>query len=275
MDDVRQAFFESDEEYAQRLDRLAKERTIERAAGRKPYQRFFESDEDYAQRLTREAHESQIRLMSGDAPSQGLFESLKGYEQRIAVEARQSDLNGAINAWKAQYSDPEKRRKLIENANPFFLALLKNADDVDERIRKISCFISYSSKDESFARKLVGDLEAADVTCWFAPHNMAIGAKIRPGIDEAITKQDKILLVLSKNSISSYWVEKEVETAFEREISTGTTLLVPIMLDSTVMVTQAAWAADIRRQRNIGDFSDWLQPECYRIALARLLQSLR
>jgi hypothetical protein len=49
----------------------------------------------------------------------------------------------------------------------------------------------------------------------------------------------------------------EVETVFEKERTTGEQLLFPIRIDAEVMQTRQAWAADIRRQRNIGDFSSW------------------
>jgi hypothetical protein len=78
-----------------------------------------------------------------------------------------------------------------------------------------SCFISYSSKDEAFARRLHSDLQENKVRCWFAPEDMKIGDKIRVRIDESIRIHDKLLLVLSEHSVASQWVEKEVETAFE------------------------------------------------------------
>ena len=63
---------------------------------------------------------------------------------------------------------------------------------------------------------------------------------------------DKLLLVLTENSMKSPWVEKEVETAFEKERKQGRTVLFPIRLDDAVMGAEEAWAADIRRTRHIG-----------------------
>lgn len=80
-----------------------------------------------------------------------------------------------------------------------------------------SCFISYSSKDETLARRLHADLQANGVRCWFAPEDMKIGDKIRARIDEAIHLQEKLLLLLSKHSLESNWVEDEVEAALEKE----------------------------------------------------------
>jgi hypothetical protein len=147
---------------------------------------------------------------------------------------------------------------------------------VQNPIEFYSCFISYSSKDDEFAKRLYADLQREHVRCWFAPEDLKIGDKLRPRIDGAIRVYDKLLLILSENSIHSPWVEKEVETAFEKEHkSTGKTVLFPIRLDDAVMKTDQAWAADIRRTRHIGDFSNWKSHDQYKTALDRLLRDLK
>src|SRR5205823_3127407 len=60
-----------------------------------------------------------------------------------------------------------------------------------EPIQFYSCFISYSHKDEEFAERLVNGLQGKGVRCWYAPHNLPIGAKIRPAIDSSIQEFDK------------------------------------------------------------------------------------
>jgi CheY-like chemotaxis protein len=80
-----------------------------------------------------------------------------------------------------------------------------------------SVFISYSSKDDKFAKKLHGDLQARGILTWFAPENVKTGDPFRLKIDEAIRLYDKLLVILSDASIRSTWVEAEVEAAFERE----------------------------------------------------------
>ncbi len=57
-----------------------------------------------------------------------------------------------------------------------------------------SLFISFSSKDETLARRLHADLQANGVRCWFALEDLKIGNKFRQRIDEAIHLQDKLLL---------------------------------------------------------------------------------
>jgi hypothetical protein len=112
------------------------------------------------------------------------------------------------------------------------------------------------------------------VRCWYAPEDLRIGDKFRTRIDESIRVHDKLLLVLSERAIRSQWVEKEVESAFERERRENRTVLFPIRLDDSVMTTDEAWAADIRRTRHIGDFTQWEQHSEYTKAFKRLLRDL-
>ena len=65
-----------------------------------------------------------------------------------------------------------------------------------------------------------------------------------------------------------------VETAFEKEEKENRLVLFPIRLDDTVMQIDVGWAADIRRQRHIGDFTQWKTHDAYQQAFVRLLRDL-
>jgi hypothetical protein len=142
-------------------------------------------------------------------------------------------------------------------------------------IQFYSCFISYSSKDQAFAERLYADLQGKGVRCWFAPEDLKIGDRLRPRIDESIRLHDKLLLVLSETSVTSQWVEQEVETALARERESGNTVLFPIRLDNNVMEIQGGWPALIRNTRNIGDFTHWKEHDSYQKAFDRLLRDLK
>lgn len=138
-----------------------------------------------------------------------------------------------------------------------------------------SCVLSYATENQAFAEKLHTDLQSEGVSCWFAPHDLKTGDKMRTQIYDAIQKNDKLLLILSKHAVKSDWVEREVELAFERERQPPETLvLFPIRLDDAVMQTNTAWAGDIRRIRVIGDFRQWQDDAAYQRALQRLLRDL-
>ena len=145
---------------------------------------------------------------------------------------------------------------------------------LNQPIQMYSCFISYSSKDQDFADRLHADLQTKGVRCWFAPHDLPIGAKTWDAIDEEIKLRDKLLLILSENSIVSDWVEDEVNKAFAEERDRKQDVLFPVPIDDTVMATSEPWARKLRDQRNIGDFRKWRDHDAYQASLNRLLRGL-
>ena len=144
-----------------------------------------------------------------------------------------------------------------------------------EAIQYYSCFISYSSKDDTFAKRLHADLQNSGVRCWFAPHDLPIGAKTWDAIDAAIKVRDKVLLILSKSAIDSDWVENEVSKAFAEERRRKQVVLFPVRIDETVMKTGEPWAVMLRDQRNIGDFRKWKDHDAYQQAFDRVLRDLK
>lgn len=138
-----------------------------------------------------------------------------------------------------------------------------------------SCFISHSSKDHDFAKLLHAGLQQEGVRCWFAPEDLKTGDEFRQCIDEAIRIYDKLLVVLSENSIQSSWVKDEVEAALEKERRQNKLVLFPVRLDDAVMKTNLAWAASLRRTRHIGDFTKWKEHDNYQTAFQRLLRDLQ
>jgi uncharacterized protein YjbI with pentapeptide repeats len=156
-----------------------------------------------------------------------------------------------------------------------FIIQMKSLITAMSPIEFYSCFISYSSKDQDFAERLYADLQGKGVRCWFAAEDLKIGDKLRYSFDKAIQMQDKLMVLLSEHSVQSPWVEKEVETAFEKERLQKRTVLFPIRLDDAVMETDQAWAADIRRTRHIGDFRNWKDHDSYKKSFERLLRGLK
>lgn len=142
-------------------------------------------------------------------------------------------------------------------------------------IQFYSCFISYSTIDQDFADRLYADLQIKGIRCWFAREDLKIGDRFRQRIDEAIRLHDKLLVILSANSVRSDWVREEVESCLERERREKQNLLFPVRLDDTIMDAREAWAASIRRQRHIGDFRAWKDHDSYWKGFERLLRDLR
>ena len=163
--------------------------------------------------------------------------------------------------------------------------LIKNADIPEEYARHIlsllieseyySCFISYSSSDSDFVERLSGDLERIGVTIWRDVKDLKIGDPIREMIQRGILLHERMLVVLSTDSINSNWVEDEIETCFEKERKGGGRFVLPITVDDTIFETDRAWAASLRRKIKIGDFRNFGEAYKYEEALSRLASSLK
>jgi hypothetical protein len=145
----------------------------------------------------------------------------------------------------------------------------------DQPIQFYSCFISYNTKDQKFAQKLHDNLQNNGVRCWFAPEDLKIGDEFRRTIGQEIRVRDKLLIVLSKNSIGSEWVGDEVEKALAEEKEQRTLKLFPIRLDGAVLKAKDDWAEKIRLRRHIGDFSAWKDDAQYKKSFERLLRDLK
>lgn len=150
-------------------------------------------------------------------------------------------------------------------------------------IQFYSCFISYSTKDQEFADRLYADLQNKGVRCWFAPHDMQGGKKLHEQIDEAIRRYERLLLILSPNSMSSKWVKTEIRNARKREVAEKKRVLFPVRLASYEALRK--WklfdgdegedlATEIR-EYYIPDFSEWKNHDLYVREFEKLLRDLR
>lgn len=146
-----------------------------------------------------------------------------------------------------------------------------------------SCFISYSSKDRPFAERLHADLQNKGVRCWFAPHHGQAGQKLHEQIDQAIRLNEKLLLILSTDSMKSEWVKTEIKKAAKRQAQEKKDVLFPVSLVPFDELRE--WecfdgdlgkdlGAEIREYL-IPDFRRWKEHDSYQKAFAKLLRDLR
>jgi TIR domain/Pentapeptide repeats (8 copies) len=164
-----------------------------------------------------------------------------------------------------------------------FIVQMKALVAAMEPIQFYSCFISYSSKDQEFAERLYADLQSRNVRCWFAPHDVQGGKKLHEQIDEAIRVHEKLLLILSPDSMGSEWVKTELAKARKREVRENRRVLFPMRLCSFEELrdwecfdadTGKDSAREIR-EYFIPDFSDWKEHDKYKAAFDRLIRDLK
>jgi hypothetical protein len=164
-----------------------------------------------------------------------------------------------------------------------FIRYIPSLVNSEEGIQFYSCFISYSSKDEEFARRLHGRMRDAHLRVWFAPVKLQGGQKLHEQIETAIRVHDKLLIVLSEASLQSEWVMTELRKARKAERQSGKRKLFPVRLvDYDTLREWECFDADSGkdlavelREYFIPDFSNWKEHDQFEIAFARLLKDLR
>jgi hypothetical protein len=137
-----------------------------------------------------------------------------------------------------------------------------------------SCFISYSSKDDDFARRFHADLRAKNVRCWKFDENARWGESVWGEIDTAIRHCDKLVVICSENSLESAPVIREIERALQKEDREHKNVLFPIRVDDYLLDTwEHPRKADVV-SKVIGDFREWRDNAAYSNALPRFLDAL-
>ncbi len=92
-------------------------------------------------------------------------------------------------------------------------------------------FVSHSSKDKPFVRRLVDELNKHNVQVWFDERAMEVGDSIVDGISTGLKDADYLLVVLSQNSVQSRWMKNELNAALMGETSKGDTVILPAVID--------------------------------------------
>ena len=147
---------------------------------------------------------------------------------------------------------------LAESAFSFARSLLETSVDYH------SCFISYSHDDKSFARRVHDTLQGRGIRCWLDEHQMLPGDSIHEEIDRGIRIWDKVLLCCSEASINSWWVEREVNKALQKEEQLSkqhgkkVRILIPLDLDGYIFSDDCdSWIAGAAKERMAANFTGW------------------
>jgi len=126
-----------------------------------------------------------------------------------------------------------------------------------------SCFISYSHADKAFARRLYDALQGRGIRCWLDEKQLLPGDNIYDHVDRGIRLWDKVLLCCSRNSLTSWWVDDEIDKALEKERTLWeqsqkeVLAIIPLNLDGYLLNEWNSGKASQVRKRLAADFRGW------------------
>ena len=93
-------------------------------------------------------------------------------------------------------------------------------------------FISHTSVDKPFVRRLAARLKKSQFDVWLDEHDLIAGDPLPESISEALKEAKVILVVVSKASVASKWLRFELNIATDKMIK-GECRVIPIVIDDT------------------------------------------
>ncbi len=97
----------------------------------------------------------------------------------------------------------------------------------------IKAFISHSSKDKPFVRKLKDDLKFNGIDTWFDEDELKAGDKLLDTLIFNLQNSSHFLIVLSNNIKNSHWVETELNEAISSLDKNLIKKIIPIIFRKT------------------------------------------
>jgi len=94
---------------------------------------------------------------------------------------------------------------------------------------RLRVFFSHSSQDADWVERVGAQATAAGVEVYLAEHDVSPGQQLSQKVTEAIEDCDAVIVLLSKNSLASVYVQQEIGVAHH-----AGKLVIPILMEEVV-----------------------------------------
>ncbi len=98
--------------------------------------------------------------------------------------------------------------------------------------KKYDVFISYASHDRAFAERIAEELKSKGHQIWYDDWEVLVGHDVVDRVYEGIRDSRFLLVLLSEKSVKSRWVQQEINAARIREIESGATIVLPVIIEA-------------------------------------------
>lgn len=92
-------------------------------------------------------------------------------------------------------------------------------------------FVSHTSADNAVAERLAMGLQAVGYGSWFAEWELRAGDSIIARIEAALSTCDVLIVVLSRKSVTSGWVQRELNSALMGQLSGQSVQVIPVLIE--------------------------------------------
>ena len=125
--------------------------------------------------------------------------------------------------------------------------------------------MSYAHPDREIARRIASELRKSGLTVWFDEWEMMHGDSIIERIDRAVSTSDFLIVLLSRSSVDSRWVQSELNAALARELQSRAITVLPVLIEDCIIPARLADKSylDLRK-----DFERGLEHLVQRLSVA-------
>lgn len=126
-----------------------------------------------------------------------------------------------------------------------------------------SIFLSHSSKDKLLAKRIANDLREAGIQVWLDEWEILIGDSITQQIQQGLEQAEFVVVLLTRHSVESGWVEKEWQSKIGQEAASRQVAVLPLKADDCAI-------PPLLRDKKYADFQ-----QDYTLAINDLLTSIQ